>query len=404
MCSPSRSIARRSRLVGFFRSNVDWKRALSFAGATAKKSGGDDRQHRQQPEILQSEEQQRRGRARADRGAAREGHDDRDRERRHDGGGPDAIVLAAEEDARQGHAEHEHQQPRVRHVVPERALRALAQVVVVQDRVLKNAERRAGRGKRQNHRRHRHRTVAGREAVHERDDQQQHELLAFEQAHTRIRRERRRTRASRRRRQTRGQKNDGTAKRSCLVTSSASQHTTATVRRICAMAIEKRTAAPTPNSASRPTCSSRSAGGSWAIALGHGSSHFTLRRCERTLGRVDDLFRADPREAAKVARRADALIARPARQVVDFDRLGDADPARATAPTAPAASARTARRSARASSPRCAAARCRRRCRAPRDRAALAARRARNRRTTGRGRDPPVRAARAPASITRPAA
>ena len=39
-------------------------------------------------------------------------------------------------------ADDEHQQPRVGHVVAERALRPLAEVVVVQDAVLHDAERR----------------------------------------------------------------------------------------------------------------------------------------------------------------------------------------------------------------------------------------------------------------------
>ena len=110
------------------------------------------------------------------------------------------------------------------------------------------------------------------------------------------------------------------------------------------------------------------------------------------------------RQAAEVARLADALIARPARQLAGVHRLGDAGARRATAPIGPAASARTARRSARASSRRRAAGRCRRRCRAPRARAARAARRARTRRTTARWPRARRRGAPRASAITRPAA
>ena len=79
----------------------------------------------------------------ADRGAAREG------QRRPRRPAPACTqrrphpIAAAEQDPRERDADDEHQQARVRHLVAERALRPLAQVVVVQDAVLHDAERRA---------------------------------------------------------------------------------------------------------------------------------------------------------------------------------------------------------------------------------------------------------------------
>ena len=70
------------------------------------------------------------------------------------------------------------------------------------------------------------------------------------------------------------------------------------------------------------------------------------------------------RQAAKVAGRADALVARPAGQALDLHGFCRQRADRAKAPSAPRASARRCRRSASASSPRCAAGRCRRRRRA----------------------------------------
>ena len=136
--SPSRSIATRSRLVGSFVSNIDTKRCVIWPGASAKKIAATIGSDREQPEVLQREQQRGRG-AHADGRAAREGQRDRHGQRRHDERRPGAFA-APEQHARERDADHEHQQPRVGHVVAERALRPLAEVVVVQDAVLDDAE------------------------------------------------------------------------------------------------------------------------------------------------------------------------------------------------------------------------------------------------------------------------
>ena len=127
--------------------------------------------------------------------------------------------------------------------------------------------------------------------------------------------------------------------------------------RICAAAIENCSAPATPNSATSPACSSRSRradAGVERVGVGR------VGHLNRSVANADSQTRSsdarasarsaasitcsgrDPRQAAEIARRADALIARPARQPVDLDRFGRPARDRATAPSAPAASARTA--------------------------------------------------------------
>ena len=121
---------------------IEMNRCRDPARRGRKEDRGDDRKHREQPEVFQRQQQRRCG-ARADRRIPGEGQRDGDGERRHDERGPRPIALA-EQDARQGDADDQHQQSGVGHAVAERALRPLAELVVVQDAVLEDAERRAG--------------------------------------------------------------------------------------------------------------------------------------------------------------------------------------------------------------------------------------------------------------------
>src|SRR4029077_19999784 len=57
----------------------------------------------------------------------------------------------------------------------------------------------------------------------------------------------------------------------------------------------------------------------WRIRAGKGG--LTPARRQQPLGRGDDPRRIDARQAAEIARLADALIARPAGKPVDLDRL-----------------------------------------------------------------------------------
>ena len=169
---------------------------------------------------------------------------------------------------------------------------------------------------------------------------------------------------------------------------------TATVSRICAAAIDSCIAATMPTSDHRPICSSRSRGGTPAVRVSvvivvSDAATAAARAASSTI--VGEIAR----QAAKVARHAVPLMARPAGQRAGVD--GD----RADCRIAPRHRSLRQRRPEqrddrrRASSPRCAAARCRRRCTAPRVRPARAARRDRTRRCA-RCRSPRRRPARAP--------
>ena len=67
---------------------------------------------------------------------------------------PQALALA-EQDARQRRTQHQHQQSRIRHVVSERAMRALAERIQRDRRVLNDPEHGTGRRERQDHGDHR---------------------------------------------------------------------------------------------------------------------------------------------------------------------------------------------------------------------------------------------------------
>ena len=89
---------------------------------------------------------------------------------------------AAEQQARRRDARHDHQRARVRHVVGERALRTSTEVVEVQEAVLEQADEGAGRADGDDHRREEVRPMPAREPVHQRHDQEQHQLLGVDQA------------------------------------------------------------------------------------------------------------------------------------------------------------------------------------------------------------------------------
>src|SRR6202171_1210357 len=124
-----------------------------------------------------------------------------------------------------------------------------------------------------------------------------------------------------------GQKKRGTSTRSRRITTSAAQHAIAIVSSDCAIAIENCSAAATPSTASSPACSSRPDEETSGGATLRAASAFGIRgiltacSCERAPGPDDHLLGLNPGEAPEVAGRARPLIAGPARQAVDLDRL-----------------------------------------------------------------------------------
>jgi len=161
-----------------------------------EEQGADDWQDREQPEILQDEEQ-RDGQHNAHPRAAGERERDGDGECRHDHGRPRAVPDV-EEQPRHRRADHQHQQTRVGHVVPERALRPLAEMVVVEHPVLHDAQDRAGSADGDDDVEDRQRAVPARQLVDRRHQQEQDELLGVDEARAGIRRERRRHQRPRR--------------------------------------------------------------------------------------------------------------------------------------------------------------------------------------------------------------
>ncbi len=190
MCSPSCSIATRSRLVGSLRLNVETNRAVRVDGARPKKIAA----------TIGSTASSRKSFSEKSSAAAAQAPTAALRVKVSSTATASAGMtsaahirsLPAEEHARQRGADDQHQQPRVGHVVAERALRTLAQVVVVQDAVLDDADGRARRRARHDDRHHRRGPLAGHEAVDERHDQEQHHLLVGKQADERRGREGRR--------------------------------------------------------------------------------------------------------------------------------------------------------------------------------------------------------------------
>ena len=135
-------MATRSRFDGSCRSNIDIIRLVTVSGASAKSAATTSGRSAVRRKSLQAE-QQRHRRAGADPGAAAERQRQRDDQRRHHQRRPRPLARA-EHHARQRRAHHQHQHAGVGHVVGERALRPLAQVVVVQHRVLDDAVGGAG--------------------------------------------------------------------------------------------------------------------------------------------------------------------------------------------------------------------------------------------------------------------
>ena len=252
MCAPSRSMAMRSRLVGILQ-REDRRVAIGDRRRRQQEEERrDDRQQGEQAAVLEQQQQRGRG-AGADPGVAREAERHGDGERRNDERRPQAIAFA-EQHAGERRADDEHQQARVRHVVAERALRPPSEVVVVQDAELHDADDGAHGGERDDHRDHRRRVRAGREAVDQRHEQEQHHLLVGHQARARVGRERgrderdggvQRERPGKRRHFDRFAVDDD----------ERTQQTNAIVSRIWAIAIENCRAPATPYTAARPACS-----------------------------------------------------------------------------------------------------------------------------------------------------
>ena len=114
-----------------------------------KRNGADDRQDREQPEVLDHQQHRRRS-ARADPGHARRGQCDRQEQRRHHERRP-RLLAGSKSSFASGDADDQHQQTRIGHVVTERALRTLIQLIVVEQAVLKDAEGGGRRADRHDH-------------------------------------------------------------------------------------------------------------------------------------------------------------------------------------------------------------------------------------------------------------
>ena len=93
-----------------------------------------------------------------------------------------------EQQPRHGCREHEHDQPRIGHVVGQRSHRPTAEVVEPEHGVLDNAEQGAGGTERDHDVQRGHRAIAARQPHHHRDHQEQHELLRVHDAGARIER------------------------------------------------------------------------------------------------------------------------------------------------------------------------------------------------------------------------
>ena len=111
-----------------------------------------------------------------DPGAARERECEGDDERRHDQRRPDPIAHA-EDDARGGDADHQHQRAGIRHVMAHRPSRAQPQAVEVQHAVLDDSVGRGERPDGDDHIHDRSGAVAAREVVDHRNDQKEVQLL-----------------------------------------------------------------------------------------------------------------------------------------------------------------------------------------------------------------------------------
>ena len=255
MCSPSRIIATRSSTVGSFMSKIDASRRLISPGAAANTSAATIGRTARRRRSLNDRSSAAAAQAPTDAlrvNVRMTAHD----ERRHHEGGPEAIARA-EQDARERGAHDEHQQPRERHVVAERSPRAVIDAVV-QDAVLKDPDRGARRSDRDDERDHRGSAIAGGESKHERDEQEQDELLAVHDARRALGRKcggHERGRAVCQERPEKSRDADPLTARDRRARASRA---IAMASSDCATAMENCTVAATPRTASRPPCSSQS--------------------------------------------------------------------------------------------------------------------------------------------------
>ena len=161
------------------------KRCVTAPGSAQEEDAATIGSSHDQPEVLQRQQHRGRG-ARTDRGAPPEAEE----RRRPSSAGMTSSAHSrsrpAEEDARERGADDEHQQARVGHVVAERAARPVRQVVVAEERVLDDADRGAGRADRHDDGDERLAARSRREAVDERNDQEEHELLGVDEADARL--------------------------------------------------------------------------------------------------------------------------------------------------------------------------------------------------------------------------
>ena len=237
---------------------------------------------------------------------------ERNEHRRHDQRRPEPV-LRAEHDAGRRHARDEHEQPGVGHVVPERALDPLPEVVEVEDAVLDDAVDRAQRAGRDHDVDGLQRPLAAEQAVGDRDDRKEQELLGVEEADPAIDREEPRRPASRRRK--RAAARTSRAPRCARVRGSTmtSQSTAASASRSSAAKIEN-SGAPAKRQQEQDRPLARRPEVSAVLAA--------RSRCgpgQQALGRCDNGLRQQSRQASKIARRAHTLIARTAGESVDVD-------------------------------------------------------------------------------------
>jgi hypothetical protein len=94
--------------------------------------------------------------------------------------------MLREHHARDRRAQDQHQQPRIRHVEPEQPLGRRPELIEVQDQVLDDARRRAQRADGDDDVHREQRAASAQQAVGERDDDEQDELLRVDEAHARI--------------------------------------------------------------------------------------------------------------------------------------------------------------------------------------------------------------------------
>ena len=140
---PARAIANRSRVVGSCRSNIEYTRSVTPGGASTKTTAASTGAAANNRKSF-STRSRLTPTPRADPRAAGE----RQRQRDHQGGKDERCphaVVGLEQQPGSGQADHQHQQPRVGHVVAHRSLRSLTEVVVLENAVLHDTEHRGAR-------------------------------------------------------------------------------------------------------------------------------------------------------------------------------------------------------------------------------------------------------------------